>query len=324
MAKINKEQVARVARLLKELPASGQGLNFYSFGKGDKEIIASDMYPDLYNPQAVNFFFFGVLHDFGFWYGDEKGYLEPLYGTFNGEKRKGADSLWRMCRLALANHKGFDPKHLANITVKELAEIFSDDNGPVPWPNFETRFKMTRAFGKWFIQNRTTSLDIVRRANEEEQPLREFLFWMRMIPGYDEDFLQKRNLLLAMVLANRPEKFLKIRDPQNWRPIVDYHLMRTSLRLGLVELDEKDREKNEKREWISAETERLIRLPVYDAVGDVIKKSDKPMSFIDEKMWMARKYCPETEPPDCSKCIFDSVCKKRVAFFQPVFRTTAY
>ncbi len=57
---------------------------------------------------------------------------------------------------------------------------------------------------------------------------------------------------------------------------------------------------------------------------ELIEKSDRPMFFVDEKMWMGRKYCPEMTVPECEKCIFTSVCKKRVALFQPVTRTTAY
>ena len=48
------------------------------------------------------------------------------------------------------------------------------------------------------------------------------------------------------------------------------------------------------------------------------------MKFVDEKMWRAREYCPEMEKPDCSKCEFGNVCKKRKDLFQPVWRTNNY
>ncbi len=266
------------------------------------------------------------MHDYGFWYGDDKGYLEPLYGIIHGQRVKGSELLWKMCRLALANHEGFDPKYLANITVKELGRIFSDNNGPVPWPDFETRFRMTRAYGGWFLDEGINPQNIIEAANKTEEPLHYFLTWMRIIPGYNRDLLEKRNLLLAMALANRPEKFLNVKDPQNWRPIVDYHLMRVALRLGLVDLFEQRSAKiiTRKGRWVISGTEREIRYAVFNAVSEIINQSGRPMSFIDEKMWMGRKYCPEMEPPNCIKCIFNGVCKKRIELFQPVFRTTSY
>ena len=39
MVKINEMQITKVAKLIKELPEAGHGLNFYSFNVGDKEII---------------------------------------------------------------------------------------------------------------------------------------------------------------------------------------------------------------------------------------------------------------------------------------------
>ena len=56
----------------------------------------------------------------------------------------------------------------------------------------------------------------------------------------------------------------------------------------------------------------------------VIRESGHAMSFIDEKMWSARRYCPEMTMPNCPECVFSEVCKKRTELFQPIFRTTAY
>jgi len=59
MATINMAQVERVAEVLKNMPESSHGMNFYSFpGKDGKEVVANDMYPELNHPQAINFFLF--------------------------------------------------------------------------------------------------------------------------------------------------------------------------------------------------------------------------------------------------------------------------
>ncbi len=148
MVKINEEQIIKAAKLLKELPERGNGLNFYSYVKDGKEIVDPEKYPPLNHPQAINFFFFAVMQDFGFWYGDDKGYLEPLHGEMCGKRIKGSDLLWNACirTLFYRDAAAFEPFNLAKISPQKFAEILSDDNGPIIWPDFETRFKMTRAY----------------------------------------------------------------------------------------------------------------------------------------------------------------------------------
>lgn len=322
---IDFEQLDRVADLLKSLPDSGSGLNFYSFKAGEQEIVASDMYPILDDPQAINFFFFVCMHNYGFWFGEYEGYLEPLVGTFKGKPTKGSDLLWKMCKAALdRDPKVFEPENLRNINTRQLAEIFSDDNGPVPFPDFEIRLIDTRAYGKWFEDKGLTPAEVVANANKADRPLEYFLSSIAQLFGYNLDLLDKKQLLLAMALSNRPEKFLDVRDTDSWKPIVDYHLMRLCLRLGIVVPISEQASSLAKRQWVSAEVEEEIRQATFTAVTELINKSGKPMSFVDEKMWLARRYCSEMEKPDCGKCLFNDVCAKQIEFFQPVFRTTAY
>lgn len=326
MVEINERQVKKVAKILKNLPESGGSSNCYSYIKDGKEIFEADKFPPLNHPQAINFFFFVALHDYGFWYGDDKGYLEPLYGKMDGKVCKGSDLLWRMCIKKLKNFETrLEPAKLVEIKPWELARIFSDDNGPVPFPDFGTRFVLTRAYARWFMDNKASPNEIVILANQAEEPLKEFLWHLRQISGYNRDtYLEKKNLHLAMNLACRPEKFLRVKDPENWKPLVDYHVMRLFLRLGMIDIGKEEIETNKKREWVDYATHQEIRYAAFKAACEIIKESGQTMSFIDEKLWLARKYCPEMTEPECPKCDFDPVCKKRIELFQPVFRTTAY
>jgi hypothetical protein len=323
MAKIDGAQVWKVAEFLKANPPQSKGLNFYSFhGKDGQEVVASDMYPPLNHPQAINFFFFACMQQFGFWADDGRGYKEPLYGEMSGKTVKGSDMLWKMCMNALNEEPDFfEPAKLATISEIDFAWLLSDDNAVYPFPDWNERFRLTRLFGKALLHFGPT--DIVAFANKHESvgTLRDSL---KLIPGYREDELEKKSLLLAMALANRPEKFLDVAQGYEWPPIVDYHLMRIALRLGLVEHTEDERLASEKRLFVGAEQEANIREKVFMAASALIDFSGLPMATIDETLWMARKYCPEMTEPDCGKCIFESVCKKRTKLFQPVIRTTAY
>lgn len=317
MAHINDEQVRKVAEFVKTLEDNGLEHNFYGF---------LDMYPPLNHPEAINFFFFVCLHQYGFWYGDKSGYLKPLIGRINGKDCKGSDLLWKATMRALNNNETvFRPEHLAAIEPTELFfNIFSDDKGPIPFPDLKERFKITRQYGRWFQKQNLTPSMIVSKANSAEKQLKCFREQLRLVDGYNEDFLEKKNLLLAMVLGSRPERFLDVGDFRNWQPITDYHLMRVALRLGLVDLDKDEIEENRSRSWVNSKTEKQIRAEIHKAIQKVINQSWHSMAFIDEKMWNARRYCPEMSKPDCAKCIFTEVCKKRIELFQPVFRTTAY
>lgn len=325
MASVNCEQVEKVANFLSEVPLKRATLNFFSFKDEEKERVLDDMYPYLYHPQAVNYFFFTCMQQFGFWYGDANGYNSPLYGVVADKRVKGSDLLWKTARKTLSKDiLAFVPDKLAALNSEKFASIFSDDSGPILFPDFEERFKITRDYAKWFKEHHTSPGKIVYDTNKGKYPLKEFLSITSKIPGYDQDKLQKKNLLLAMVLANRPEKFLNVADKEKWQPVIDYHLMRVSLRLGLVDLDDGQVAENIQRRWVQGGTEKDIRGKTKLAINALIKKSGKSMPEMDSILWMARKYCPEMEEPDCSKCIFTDVCKKRIKLFQPVFRTTNY
>ncbi len=324
MITVNQDQILKVAETLRQMPVEEHTINFYSFNIAGQDVIQNDMYPSLNHPQAVNFFFFAIMHDFGFWYGDAMGYVEPLYGKFRGKREKGSELMWKvLLRQLYESGHSFEPEVLANIEPKKLAHYFSDDNGPIPWPDFETRLSMTREYGRWFLRKKASPGALVELANERSASLKSFIEYTTFINGYDQDKFKKRNYLLAMVLANRPEHFLKVNDSENWNPIVDYHLMRVALRLGLIQ-SEVNLSVLEERSWCDHVVESEVRQATFGAMQQLIKESGKNMSFVDFVMWSARKYCPEMTEPDCSRCIFNDVCAKRTKLFQPVIRTTAY
>lgn len=323
MATVNDEQVSRVAAFLKANPPKGGGMNFHSVHTPKGELVLDTMFPPIGHEHALDFFFFACLYQYGFWYGSERGYLEPMVGNIAEKRLKGSDLLWTLFKRELdGNPDFFRPEHLANLSPGELTRVLTDDEG-TQWPDFDERLKLARRYGRWLLEHGATPRSIVADANETGEPLHRFLLIMETGPFGDDD-LMKKQLLLAMALANRPERFLVVTDPGKWFPIVDYHLMRVALRLGLVELDTDEANRNEARRWVSPEEEAGIRKAAWSAVRGLIQESGLPMAAVDETLWMARKYCPEMEQPNCGKCLFNEVCAKRTELFQPVLRTTAY
>jgi len=319
-------QIKKVAEMLKEAPVIKPPLNFYNYYVDGKEVVESDAYPALHDEHAVDFFFFTVLHQHGFWYDDGLGYACPITGTLDGKEYKGSDLLFRM---AMRTYKKdpllLTPKYLADISSEEMLQrFFTDDVGVLPFPDLQERLNLTRAYGQWFLGEGTTPEGILSLAHLGENALKGFLETMRTISGYNADPLEKKNNLLAMILSNRPEEFLARDANDEWSPIVDYHLMRVSLRLGLVRLTEEERRINESRQFVDPEMEHVIRKSIHTAITILIQRSGHSMFAIDELMWNARQYCPEMSEPECSQCVFKSVCRKDTKLFQPVLRTMAY
>ena len=215
MASIDFERITKIAEFLKTQP-EGEHLNFYSFNVGGQEKIADDMYPPLAESkkdveQTIKFFFLWGLHNWGFWYGDTRGYLKPMYGLWNGKKVKGSE-LWSLMltKAFLTDPDIVEPDYLAQISEDEFNKYFSDDNGPVVWPSLSHRLSLTSRYGSYFKSGTRfkSPVDIVDLANSSENPLNSFLRCVGMVGGYDLDAYKKRETLLAMALANRPEHFL--------------------------------------------------------------------------------------------------------------------
>ncbi len=321
MVRINEDAVRRFSETLRQMP-DARSLDFYSTFDGRGHDV--DRYPPLDHPQAVQFFFMVCLHQYGFWYGDRSGYRAPMFATFGGKKVKGSDAVWFALKRALDAAPELFRDRLYGVSEHEMWErLFVDDDGPIRFPDPAERLELTRRYmlaDPW-------GPALLAESRKHPLPLERFVVLMRQMPGFSAtiDPFQKKSRMLAMALMNRPERFLipgsnEIPLP----PIVDYHLMRVSLRLGLVELDESERAPNQRREWVDDKVERGIRQMTHAALLEVQRLSGASPEKLDHALWSARTYCPEMTEPDCAKCTFTSFCAKRTELFQPVFRTTAY
>jgi hypothetical protein len=225
------------------------------------------------------------------------------------------------------------PQNLSRISYKEFRDMFSDDDGPVTLLTSVERWNLTREYAQWFSVPRwsgytSTPSDIVGNIAYQPNPARYLLALLADerdgIPGFKQDPLKKKALLLLMALANRPERFLVPEQDFVWEPVVDYHLMRITARLGLIHIPVTWQLENTARSLTSPEREREIRLATWRAVRKLIRLSERSMAEVDLLLRSARRFCPETERPACEKCALAPACGKFIGLFQPVLRTTNY
>jgi hypothetical protein len=283
-------------------------------------------FPPPGHPFTLDFFFASTLQQFGFWEDDGERYLRPLVARLGGRDLKGSDYLWAVYRRWLeADPEGLTPPRQARLEGADLARWFQDDSGRNPMPAFALRLNLARAYGREMDALGLTPADVVARANASPFPLRTFLAHLDHVGGYKEDPLRKKSVLLAVILQQRPERFLRSVPEEPVPPIIDYHLQRSCLRTGLVEvLDPALRRKLVERRLLLPDEEWAVRRAAYAAIQQVQEASGKSMGAVDWFFFGARRRCPEMTEPDCPRCPVDPACAHRKELFQPVLRTSFY
>lgn len=282
--------------------------------------------PEPGDPAALDFFFTGTVQQFGFWRERAGRYEEPMIASLGGRGRKGSDYLWAAwLRWAREAPDELTPSGQAALDNADFDHRLRDDGGRSPLPAGTLHPACARAYGQGMLGLGLTPASLVAEANAAERPLARFLERLDAVGGYREDPWRKKSALLAAILSQRPERFLRLGAGEDVPPIVDYHCQRSCLRLGVVSVpDETLASKLAKREVVSAEEEEAVRAACYEATGEIRDLSGRSMGAVDWFFFQNRTRCPETTEPDCAACPADPACAHRTRLFQPVFRTTAY
>jgi len=307
-------QIERVASLVATLPE----VSAFDFsGPG---------YPPVGDPAALDFFFASTLQQFGFWTTSDGHYQEPLIAPLQGQMLKGSSYLSGVYRRAMVEMPAFlTVNGQANISAAQFATIYRDETGQDVMPAIDLHLQLANRYGQDMQALGYTPQSLLEEAQNSKRPLQTFLTLLDKIGGYKEDPLRKKSMLLALILNQRPEKFLTFGPDETPTPVIDYHLMRSCLRVGLIEVqDGALAAALAARKVISATDEQVVRRAAYEAIEQIAVFSGKSMGAVDWFFFGARRRCPEMTEPECAKCALDPICAKRKELFQPVYRTTFY
>jgi hypothetical protein len=311
---VDKSQVQRVSRLIATLP------EVTSFNFTGPE------YPPVGHPAALDFFFTSTLQQFGFWTIHDGKYHQPLIAPINGVNQKGSDYLWGSYIRSIAEDaESLTPSRQAELTQVEMLNLFRADDGTNPMPALELHLAQARQYGHDMLALELTPGEVTRQAGTSSRPLHTFCQLLDHIGGYKEDPLRKKTMLLALILNQRPEAFLSFGMDERLAPVIDYHLLRSCLRVGLVDVVDRElRGKLVRRRVLSPPDEWAVRHAAYTAIEQVVAGAGKDTGAVDHFFFNARKRCPEMTEPICQLCQIDPVCAHRIDLFQPVLRTTFY
>ncbi|MFN2167583.1 MAG: carbohydrate kinase family protein [Anaerolineae bacterium] len=312
---VNGSQVQRVARLV----------------AGLDEVAPFDFtgphLPPVGHPAAVDYFFAATLHQFSFWTTDQGRYHLPLIAPIDGEMLKGSDYLWKASMRPLDEDREFYlPERQATLTREDLLTLYRADDDSDPMPALDLHLEQARQYGRDMLALNLTPAELIRRAQSSPSPLATFERLLDHVGGYKEDPLRKKPELLAVILNQRPEAFLTFGPQEQSAPVIDYHLMRACLRIGLVEVvDGRLRQDLAERRVLAPADEAAVRDAAYQAVDQVAAGSGKSAGAVDSFLFFnSRKRCPEMTEPRCGVCPVDPLCAHRKELFQPVIRTTFY
>ena len=276
--------------------------------------------------QALDYFFAVTLQQFSFWTILDNRYELPTVARIGGIELKGSDYLFHAFTRRLEQEPDFfSPERQANLTREELLELFRADNGDDPMPALNLHLAEAHRYGRDMLALQLTPQVVLHKTLASPQPLPTFLQLLDKIGGYKDDPLRKKSGLLALILNQRPEKFLPLPADEQVAPVIDYHLMRSCLRVGLVDiLDQELNGKLTDRQIVSPAEEWAVRFAAYRAIDQVVALSGKSSGAVDYFFFGARKRCPEMSEPECWHCQVDPVCAHHKELFQPVLRTTFY
>ena len=312
-ARVDPGQVRRVAEILSSQPE----VKPFPFTGGG--------FPPAGHPGALDFFFAATLQQFGFWTIDAGRYQAPTIARLGGKQLKGSDYLWAAYRRwSEEDPAGLTPAGQRGLDAATLEHRLRSDDGTA-LPSMELRLELARGYGRDLIALGWSPAGIVTAANGEPRPLAGLLGRLDHVAGYKEDPRRKKSVLLALILRQRPEGFLRREESETVPPVVDYHVQRSCLRMGLVRVDDEALHRRlVGRELLGAEDERAIRRACFEAMAAVQKASGRSMGAVDWFFFQNRTRCPEMSEPECEGCPIDPACAHLKALFQPVRRTSFY
>ena len=311
---VDEQQVEKIATILANLPHI-QPFDF-----------TGPHFPPVGDPHAIEWFFATMLHQFGFWSPRDGHWDQPLIAPLGGEMLKGSDYVFAAFRRVLAQNPDLlHPRSQATLRWLDTETTFRADDGTVPIPVLANHHTLARSYGRDLWELGWTPELLVTQARESPRPVQFLIDKLDHISGYREDPLRKKSMLLTVALGQRPEKFIDLAEGHDVTPIIDYHLMRSCLRTGLVQVhDEALRTTLAERKLCTPADEMAVRLASYDAVQRLVGQSGRDIGTVDFFFFGARRRCPELTEPECALCPLEPACVKARDLFQPVLRTTFY
>ncbi len=266
---------------------------------------------------------------------------ESLRGTIDGVTFRGWDYLMRsFVRHAKKDPHSMHPASMRTINEEQLRELLSDegvaDTSTILDPF--TRAEYLRDIActvedRYGADPRNMLLDGALGENG-------LYARMNFMKAFGEDPISKKSTVYFM-LMNKSGIWPAFKDPQNLRPMPDYHKERFFLRTGCITVgDQGIARKLVNREKQDISVDNNLRNATAQAYMHVLKTSQKDFFQLEVLLWsFARSYCYQdalcekkpvqignfehyAEQKPMTECIFAQNCPKLIGYWQPIVDTT--
>lgn len=256
-------------------------------------------------------------------------------------------------KMAKKDSPMLDPHYIEKLSVGEivaqLKNFFTHDDNPVhcSLDRLEERAELMLDASRLLISSYSGRVSDLFNSTKgflikDQKGLYEILPAMEAF----SDPQQKKSTFLIKLLMDA--NLIKIKDPGNFIPIMDYHMQRVLMRTGCVEIaDSTLRQKLLTRQPLTSD--EPIRSRCIDAFKMIAKISGQPVTPMNDYFWslgrsccntatLCHDYSCEKEPctlaliiklPNHNHCIFDAVCPGATSedyrkLWQPVVQTHYY
>ncbi len=247
-----------------------------------------------------------------------------------------------------------DPEFLSNCSLEELKEklayVFAKNHSAniCTLDSLEERAAQMIEIGKLANKHFNNNItDLLMQSNgflynDKKTGFYEFLSTLKV---FSDPQRKKISFLLKLLID---AGLIKINDPENLIPIMDYHMQRVLLRMGCIEVvDEQLKNDLKARKTLNSDNE--IRKACIEAMRIISRISGYDVLKMNDLFWpLGRSCCNETtlcrtgkcEKSPCSllaaiefekhnSCIFENVClagsdDEYLKYWQPVVETHFY
>lgn len=255
--------------------------------------------------------------------------------------------------LAKTNSKLLNPDYLTNLSISELIGklkiLFSDDGNPnnCTLGRLEERAGFLIEIGKILKEKYNSKVtNLIELSNgfliNDGNGLYELL---EQFESYSDPLKKKTTFFIELLIDSG---IIMIKDPENFVPVMDYHIQRVLLRMGCVEIFDKElKEKLLNRKKI--DSDEAIRNACVNAIRIISPISGYEIIKLNDFFWpLGRSCCMEKVlciDKECNKnpctfeltvdlpghedCVFNGLCKGSVnaeyrKYWQPIVETHYY
>jgi hypothetical protein len=270
------------------------------------------------------FFAIGNSVNFRFWSLEAAG-MRPARGMLDGSEYQGAMYMWRALRRALDQTDGrlLEADFLASLSDTDFDRIFADDAGRNPLdPGREQRIANLRDLGAHLLARWNGSFfDLVKSTGGS---LVELARLSRDIRAFD-DPLWKLTMLTAILHSGSGA----YRFEDEPLPAIDYHLLKQTLRQGIVRPNPVlGQEVTASRLLRPEDALELRRLALIAFVG-ISERTGLSGEVLDNRYWLNRVNCTDPDPvcldpAIADRCPFHGACLQFTQLERPLELTRYY